>query len=90
MSHIVGTVQIPPGGPQTIGPGTTNFNPPAAPGGTKFLILHFTNLNFSKPKASDFGIVLAGNNLTLKNSTIAYSSGNGVQIVGTGSAWSTT
>jgi hypothetical protein len=30
----------------TIGPGTTNFNPPAAPGGTRFLILHFQNLNF--------------------------------------------
>jgi Trypsin-like peptidase domain/von Willebrand factor type A domain len=46
MSHIVGTVQVPAGGPLTIGPGTTNFNPPAAPGGTKFLILHFQNLNF--------------------------------------------
>src|SRR5262245_28315414 len=29
----------------TIGPGSTNFNPPAAPGGSKLLMLHFTNLN---------------------------------------------
>jgi len=42
----VGTVQVPSGGPLTIGPGTTTFNPPAAPGGTKLLMLHFTNLNF--------------------------------------------
>src|SRR5438128_2654667 len=46
MSHIVGTVQVPSGGPLTIGPGTTHFNPSAAPSGTKFLILHFQNLNF--------------------------------------------
>ena len=45
MSHITGTLQaLSP--PQTIGPGTTTFNPPAAPGGTKLLMLHFTNLNF--------------------------------------------
>ncbi len=45
MSHITGTLQVltPP---MTIGPGTTTFNPPAAPGGTKLLMLHFTNLNF--------------------------------------------
>jgi len=30
----------------TIGPGTTVFNPTAAPGGTKLLVLHFQNLNF--------------------------------------------
>lgn len=52
MSHVVGVVVtqnptfgIGPGG----GPGTTNavFNPPASPaqGGTKLLILHFTNVN---------------------------------------------
>jgi hypothetical protein len=46
MSHIVGTVQV-LGTPMTIGAGTTVFNPPAAPGGTKFLLLHFQNLNFN-------------------------------------------
>ncbi len=45
MSHITGTVQV-LGTPLTIGPGTTVFNPPAAPGGTKLLMLHFQNLNF--------------------------------------------
>lgn len=45
MSHITGTVQVLPT-PLTIGPGTTFFNPPAAPGGTKLLLLHFQNLNF--------------------------------------------
>ncbi|MFM0222019.1 trypsin-like peptidase domain-containing protein [Paraburkholderia dipogonis] len=47
MSHITGTIQI-LGAPLTIGPGTTVFNPPAspAPGGTKYLVLHFQNLNF--------------------------------------------
>jgi hypothetical protein len=45
MSHITGTVQV-LGTPLIIGPGTTLFNPPAAPGGTKLLILHFQNLNF--------------------------------------------
>ena len=44
MSHITGTLQVGP--PITIGPGVTPFNPPAAPGGTKLLMLHFTNLNF--------------------------------------------
>jgi len=48
MSHITGTVQTNPA--ITIGPGVTNFNPPAAPGGTKLLMLHFTNLDF---KAGD-------------------------------------
>ena len=45
MSHVTGTLQVltPP---LTIGPGTTAFNPPAAPGGTKLLMLHFTNLHF--------------------------------------------
>ncbi|HTR64844.1 MAG TPA: vWA domain-containing protein [Terriglobales bacterium] len=46
MSHIVGTVQV-LGTPMTIGAGTTVFNPAPAPGGTKFLILHFQNLNFN-------------------------------------------
>lgn len=45
MSHITGTVQVLPA-PLTIGPGTTVFSPPAAPGGTKMLVLHFQNLNF--------------------------------------------
>jgi von Willebrand factor type A domain/Trypsin-like peptidase domain len=45
MSHITGTVQV-LSPAQTIGPGTTTFNPPAAPGGTKLLMLHFTNLDF--------------------------------------------
>src|ERR1700704_2358388 len=45
MSHITGSQQV-LSPPLTIGPGTTNFNPPAAPLGTKFLILHFQNLNF--------------------------------------------
>jgi hypothetical protein len=45
MSHIIGTVQILPT-PMTISAGTTVFNPPAAPMGTKFLLLHFQNLNF--------------------------------------------
>src|SRR5207247_1573263 len=45
MSHITGTLQV-LSPPMTIGPGTTSFNPPAAPGGTKLLMLHFTNLNF--------------------------------------------
>lgn len=45
MSHITGTLQV-LSPAQTIGPGTTTFNPPAAPGGTKLLMLHFTNLNF--------------------------------------------
>lgn len=45
MSHITGTVQV-LAMPQKFGPGTTLFNPPAAPGGTKLLILHFQNLQF--------------------------------------------
>ena len=45
MSHITGTLQ-PQSPPKTIGPGLTTFSPPAAPGGTKLLMLHFTNLNF--------------------------------------------
>jgi Trypsin-like peptidase domain/von Willebrand factor type A domain len=45
MSHVTGTVQV-LAAPLTIGPGTTVFNPPAAPGGTKLLVLHFQNLNF--------------------------------------------
>lgn len=45
MSHITGTIQV-LGTPLTIGPGTTFFNPPAAPGGTKLLILHFQNVIF--------------------------------------------
>jgi hypothetical protein len=45
MSHITGTLQV-LSPPQTIGPGTTTFSPAAAPGGTKLLMLHFTNLNF--------------------------------------------
>ena len=49
MSHITGTLQV-LSPAMTIGPGVTNFNPPAAPGGTKLLMLHFTNLNF---KAGD-------------------------------------
>src|ERR1700741_2355823 len=44
MSHIVGTVQVI--APMTITAGTTIFNPAQAPGGTKFLLLHFQNLNF--------------------------------------------
>jgi Trypsin-like peptidase domain/von Willebrand factor type A domain len=46
MSHITGTIQV-LGTPLTIGTGTTLFNPPAAPGGTKFLLLHFGNLHFN-------------------------------------------
>ncbi len=45
MSHITGTVQV-LASPQTIGPGTTLFNPPPAPGGTKLLMLHFRNPDF--------------------------------------------
>ena len=45
MSHITGTLQV-LSPALTIGPGTTTFNPPAAPGGTKLLMLHFTNLKF--------------------------------------------
>jgi hypothetical protein len=45
MSHITGTLQV-LSLPMTIGPGTTTFSPAAAPGGTKLLMLHFTNLNF--------------------------------------------
>lgn len=45
MSHVTGTVQV-LAMSLTIGPGTTVFNPPAAPGGTKLLMLHFQNLNF--------------------------------------------
>lgn len=45
MSHITGTVQTLVT-PQTIGPGLTIFNPPAAPGGTKLLMLHFQNPDF--------------------------------------------
>src|SRR4051794_10080518 len=45
MSHVTGTLQI-LSPATTIGPGVTHFNPPAAPGGTKLLMLHFTNLNF--------------------------------------------
>ncbi len=44
MSHITGTVQI-QNPPLAIGPGATVFNPPAAPGGTKLLMLHFQNAN---------------------------------------------
>jgi hypothetical protein len=46
MSHIIGTVTI-LGTPMTISAGTIVFNPPAAPMGTKFLLLHFQNLNFN-------------------------------------------
>jgi hypothetical protein len=46
MSHITGTVQPVLPAPLTIGPGVTTFNPAAAPGGTKLLILHFQNVNF--------------------------------------------
>lgn len=51
MSHSVGTVQV-LATPMVIGSGTRIFNPPPspAPGGTKFLMLHFQNLNF---KAGD-------------------------------------
>ncbi len=50
MSHITGTVQV-LGAPLVIKPGApTIFNPPAAPGGTKLLVLHFQNLKF---KAGD-------------------------------------
>ena len=46
MSHNTGTVQV-LGAPLIIGPGpATIFNPAAAPGGTKFLMLHFQNLDF--------------------------------------------
>lgn len=45
MSHITGTVQVLTPA-MSIGPGTTVFNPPAAPGGTKLLILHFQNPDF--------------------------------------------
>lgn len=46
MSHNTGTVQV-LGAPLTITPGpTTIFDPPDAPGGTKFLMLHFQNLDF--------------------------------------------
>jgi hypothetical protein len=45
MSHITGTLQI-QNPPLTFGPGVHHFNPPMAPGGTKLLMLHFTNLNF--------------------------------------------
>lgn len=49
MSHITGTVQV-LGAPLIIGPGpgpgSTIFNPAAAPGGTKLLMLHFRNPNF--------------------------------------------
>jgi hypothetical protein len=45
MSHITGTVQV-LATPLVITPGATVvFNPPAAPGGTKFLLLHFQNFN---------------------------------------------
>src|SRR5262249_19149988 len=43
--HVTGTVQV-LATPLTIGPGTTIFNPPQAPGGTKLLMLHFQNANF--------------------------------------------
>jgi hypothetical protein len=46
MSHVTGTVQVLPA-PLLIGPGPTVFNPAAAPGGTKLLILHFQNPNFA-------------------------------------------
>jgi len=48
MSHITGTIQVPPGGALVVGPGLTVFNPPPspAPGGTKLLVLHFQNLAF--------------------------------------------
>ena len=45
MSHITGTVQVLPT-PMSIVPGTTVFNPPGAPGGTKLLMLHFQNPDF--------------------------------------------
>jgi hypothetical protein len=45
MSHITGTVQVLTT-PLIISPGVTIFNPPAAPGGTKLLMLHFQNPNF--------------------------------------------
>jgi hypothetical protein len=42
------------------------------------------NVSGSFVGANYSGIILDGRNNILKNSTIAYSSGNGVQIVGTG------
>jgi len=45
MSHITGTVQV-LAPTITVGPGTTNFNPAPAPGGTKLLMLHFRNADF--------------------------------------------
>jgi hypothetical protein len=42
MSHVTGTIQV-LGAPLVIGPGSMVFNPPAAPGGTKLLMLHFQN-----------------------------------------------
>ena len=41
MSHVTGTLQV-LSPAITIGPGTTTFSPPSAPGGTKLLVLHFT------------------------------------------------
>ena len=45
MSHNTGTVQV-LAAPLIIGPGPTTFNPEAAEGGTKLLILHFQNPDF--------------------------------------------
>jgi hypothetical protein len=45
MSHITGTLQVLSPAIK-IGPGVTPFTPAAAPGGTKLLMLHFTNLKF--------------------------------------------
>jgi hypothetical protein len=58
VSHRLGSVLTPPGGPLVMGPGSgqaatspnvwqTTFSPPPAPGGTKFLMLHFTSPSFA-------------------------------------------
>jgi hypothetical protein len=58
VSHRLGSVLTPPGGQLVTGPGSgqpatspnvwqTTFSPPLAPGGTKFLMLHFTGAAFA-------------------------------------------
>src|SRR5258708_33090682 len=64
MSHIIGTVQ--PAGPINLGPDfdpatspntwLLDFSPPPAPTGTKFLILHFQNVNLPANNRLEIGL----------------------------------
>lgn len=86
MSHITGTVQtLTP--PLKIGPGVTPFNPPLAPGGTKLLMLHFTNVNFKNGDRLEVQLGYGVDTFTAADGPAfwtrpvnVYATGGGVQI----------